>query len=335
MPEKITEIWESVKVFIKDYVIFPLKSLNFIDILDILVLSMLIYVVYKFIKEKRASRLASGVGLLIIIYVLSDLIGMIALSSILKNFYAVGIMAICVIFQPELREVLEEFGSTSINLKKRNKKGKSQTSAFEEATLKVVEEISAAAFEISSKGDGALIVIERASKLKYQMSEGTHVDAVVSRQLLSNIFVNKAPLHDGAVIIRNGRIVSASCKSKTISENDDVLEGLGTRHRAAVRISEISDAIVVVVSEETGTISVANNKLLKRDYNDIGIGGKHKSTDLRDDLFKLMTGRTVEDMVSSSNSGEAELIVDDDLKDMHNDIKGDADSKVKSDSTKA
>lgn len=310
MPDKLTVLWEKMQVFIKDYVIVPLKGLSLIDVIDIVLLAMLTYVVYKFIKEKRATRLALGVGLLIIIYVASDLLGMIALSSILKNFYAVGIMAICIIFQPELREALEEVGSTSINIKKRKKSGMNE----EEATLKMVDEISAAAFEISAKGDGALIVIERFAKLKYQMSEGTPVDAVVSRQLLSNIFVNKAPLHDGAVIIRNGRIVSASCKSKTISENDDVLEGLGTRHRAAVRISEISDAVVLVVSEETGTISVANNKLLKRDYNDIGPGGKHKSSDLRDDLFKLMTGRTIEDMVSSTEVTEAELIVDDELK---------------------
>ena len=310
MPEKLTQFWEKLQIFIKDYVVFPLKSLSFIDVLDILLLASLTYIVYKFIKEKRASRLAAGVGLLIIIYVASDLLGMMALSSILKNFYAVGIMAICIIFQPELREALEEVGSTSINIKKHKKGGVNE----EEATLKVVEEIAAAAFEISAKGDGALIVIERFAKLRYQMSEGTAVDAKVSRQLLSNIFVNKAPLHDGAVIIRNGRILAASCKSKTISENDDVLEGLGTRHRAAVRISEISDAVVVVVSEETGTISVANNKLLKRDYNDIGPGGKHKSSDLRDDLFKLMTGRTIEDMVSAHESTEAELIVDDELK---------------------
>ena len=310
MPEKLTLFWEKLQIFVKDYVVFPLKSLSFIDVLDILLLASLTYIVYKFIKEKRASRLAAGVGLLIVIYVVSDLLGMMALSSILKNFYAVGIMAICVIFQPELREALEEVGSTSINIKKHKKSGINE----EEAVLKVVDEISAAAFEISAKGDGALIVIERFAKLRYQMSEGTAVDAKVSRQLLSNIFVNKAPLHDGAVIIRNGRIVAASCKSKTISENDDVLEGLGTRHRAAVRISEISDAVVVVVSEETGTISVANNKLLKRDYNDIGPGGKHKSSDLRDDLFKLMTGRTIEDMVSAHESTEAELIVDDELK---------------------
>lgn len=313
MSEKIAQIWEFVTEFVDNYVMFPLKSINLIDIIDIILLATLIYVAYnKFIREKHASMLAYGVGLLIAIYALSDLIGMIALSSILKNFYAVGIMAICIIFQPELRETLEEVGSTSINIRK-HKKNRSGND-YDSMMLKTVNEVSAAAFDIAAKGDGALIVLERSGKLKYQMSEGTPIDALVSRQLLSNIFVNKAPLHDGAVIIRDGRIVSASCKSKTISGNDEMLHGLGTRHRAAVRISEISDAVVVVVSEETGTISIANNKLLKRDYNDIGTGGKHKSTDLRDDLLRLMTGKSVADLVSKSGNKEAELIVDDELK---------------------
>ena len=162
----------------------------------------------------------------------------------------------------------------------------------------MVEEVSAAAFELSSKGEGALIVLERVSRLRNQMSEGTVIDAAVSKELLCNIFVNKSPLHDGAVIIRDCRIVSASNKSKTIAENSRRVEGLGTRHRAALKISEVSDAVVVIVSEETGTISVANNKLLKRNYNDIGKRGKHKSGDLRDDLFLLMTGKTVLDMMS-------------------------------------
>ena len=134
------------------------------------------------------------------------------------------------------------------------------------------------------------------------MTEGTKIDALVSRQLLCNIFVNRSPLHDGAVVIRNCRIVAASCKSKTIAEDNDTVEGLGTRHRAALRISEVSDAVVVVVSEETGNISIANNRLLKRDYNDIGKGGKHKSNDLRDDLYKLMTGKNAEDPIIQVNN---------------------------------
>ena len=194
--------------------------------------------------------------------------------------------------------MLEEFGTTASSNFKRIT---SRQTIDENDVMRTVEEISAAAFELSSKGEGALIVIEGADKLRHHMTEGTTIDAVVSRQLLCNIFVNRSPLHDGAVIIRNGRIIEASSKSKTISEDNDAAEGLGTRHRAALRISEISDAIVVVVSEETGNISIANNKLLNRDYNDIGQGGKHKSNDLRDDLYKLMAGKDVQDTELSAN----------------------------------
>ena len=310
MPSNFQTFWENTVKFFQSYVQYPVSNITFIDVLDIVVLSVLIYTIYKFIRERHAARLAMGVGLIVVVYVLSDLLNMIAISSILKNFYAVGIMAICVIFQPELRDALENVGSTSAYFKKKAKRA----SGEDEKILNMVEEISAAAFELSAKGEGALIVIERFGRLRNQMSEGTKIDAIVSRQLLCNIFVNKSPLHDGAVIIRDGRILAASSKSKTISDNNDVLEGLGTRHRAALKISEVSDAVVVVVSEETGTISVANNKILKRDYNDIGVGGKRKSTELRDDLFKLMTGKTVEDMVSNTVK-EDHLILNDELRD--------------------
>ena len=314
MPTNFNSLWEKTVKFFENYIVFPISNITFIDVVDIIVLSVLIYTVYRFIRERHATRLAMGVGLIVLVYVASDLLNMIAISSILKNFYAVGIMAICIIFQPELRDVLENVGSTSVYFKKKAKKA----SGEDENVLQVVEEISAAAFELSQKGEGALIVIERFGRLRNQMSEGTKIDAVVSRQLLCNIFVNKSPLHDGAVIIRDGRIVAASSKSKTISENSDVVEGLGTRHRAALKISEVSDAVVVIVSEETGTISIANNKILKRDYNDIGAGGKRKSTDLRDDLFKLMTGKTVQDMVSNT-AKDSTLILNDELRDVEAD----------------
>ena len=286
-------LWAQILEFLGDYIVFPLKNITIVNVMDILVLSLLIYMVYKFVRDRHAGRTVIGLGLLLLLYVVSDIIGMVAINSILSNFYTVGIIALVVIFQPELRDVLEEFGATtSMNLRRI----RTRHTTDDERVLNVVEEISAAAFELSSKGEGALIVVERKARLRNQMSEGTPLDAVVSRQLLCNIFVNKSPLHDGAVIIRDGRIVTASSKSKTIAENDPQLEGLGTRHRAAFKISEVSDAVVIVVSEESGTISVANNKLLKRDYNDIGLGGKHKSNDLRDDLFKLMTGKSVADM---------------------------------------
>ena len=282
--------WEWIVEFFNDYIVFPIKNINIVNVIDVLLLSGLLYVIYKFIRDRHAFRILIGFGALIGLFIISDIFDMIAINSILQTFYAVGIIALCIIFQPELRDMLEEFGTTtSANFKRIT----NRQTVTDDDTMLMIEEISAAAFELSSKGEGALIVLERTGRLRNQMSEGTPVDAIVTRQLLCNIFVNKSPLHDGAVIIRDGRIVSASCKSKSISEDNDMAKGLGTRHRAAIRISEVSDAVVVVVSEETGNISIANNKLLNRDYNDIGKDGKHKSNDLRDDLYKLMTGKNI------------------------------------------
>lgn len=309
MPTEKVSVWSRFVEFFTDYVIFPFTNQNFtvIYLIDILLLAALLYMAYKFIRDRHAGKTLIGLGVLFLIYIISDLLDMVAIHSIFKNFFTVGILAVVVLFQGELRDVLDEFGASASSnferIRNRHSDGDSQL-------LATVEEISAAAFELSAKGEGALIVIERGNRLRNQMSEGTPIDAVVSRQLLCNIFVNKAPLHDGAVIIRDCRIVSASCKSKTISENDELTEGLGTRHRAALRISEISDAVVLVVSEETGTISIANNKLLKRHYNDVGQGGRHKSSDLRDDLFKLLSGKDVTDI---SGKPDAEALRSDEI----------------------
>ena len=297
MFEPIIAVWETVVDFFNDYIVFPIVNINVINILDIAILAYMLYLLYRFFRDRNAFRIIMGVAALVLIYIVSDVLGMVAMNTILKTLYTAGIVAICVIFQPELRDMLEEFGtSASSNIKRIA----NRQTEDENDILQTIEEISAAAFELSSKGEGALIVLERAGRLRNQMTEGTKVDAVVSRQLLCNIFVNRSPLHDGAVIIRDGRIAAASCKSKTIAEDTDAVEGLGTRHRAALRISEVSDAVVIVVSEETGNISVANNRILKRSYNDIGKGGEHMSTDLRDDLYKLMTGKSVDDPTSTA-----------------------------------
>ena len=291
-------IWDNIVGLFRDYVWFSVSQITLVDVIDILLLSGLIYIVYKFIRDRHAGRAVIGLGLLLLLYIISDIFDMVAINSILKNFYAVGIIALCVLFQPELRDVLEEFGATTSDNIKRFR---NRHITDDERILNYVNEICMAAFELSGKKEGALIVIERQGHLRNQMSEGTPIDAIVSRELLCNIFVNRSPLHDGAVIIRDGRIVCASSKSKTIAENGPMVDGLGTRHRAALKISEVSDAIVVVVSEETGTISVANNKLLKRHYEKESV---HKAGDLKDDLFKLITGRTFLEGKSGNTEGD-------------------------------
>lgn len=308
MFNNIINFGETVVNFFKDYVIFPIINISFINILDMILLTVLLYLLFNFVRDRHALRLLTGIGFFVFLYIISDVFDMVATNSILQTFYTAGIVALCIIFQPELRDMLESFGTTASTsfMRITNKQ-----TVDENDVLHAIEEISAAAFELSSKGEGALIVIERAGRLRNQMTEGTKIDAIVSRQLLCNIFVNRSPLHDGAVIIRDCRIVAASSKSKTIAEDNDAIEGLGTRHRAALKISEVSDAVVVVVSEETGNISIANNRLLKRDYNDIGKGGKHKSNDLRDDLYKLMTGKNVDGPISpidGEKSAEGNII---------------------------
>ena len=163
-----------------------------------------------------------------------------------------------------------------------------------------LQPIVTACTEMSLTKTGALIVLAQKSDLLDIIDSGIKVDARVSVPLLENIFFKNAPLHDGAAIIMDNRVMAAKCILPVTQSN--VPKSYGTRHRAAIGITETSDAVVVVVSEETGNISIANNRLLKRDYNDIGKGGKHKSNDLRDDLYKLMTGKNAEDPISPINN---------------------------------
>lgn len=283
--------WLQIAEFFKDYVLYPLANITLVNVFDILILAFLLYIVYKFIRDRHAAKTVIGLSLLILLYILSDIFDMVAINSILQNFYTVGIIALVVLFQPELREVLEEFGeTTSSNLKKITQRPTSD----DEKTLALVEEICAATDDLASKKVGALIVIENGESLDGQLFQGTRIDAIVSRQLLCNIFVDKSPLHDGAVLIRDGRIEQASLKSVTIAQKVPGYPGIGTRHRAAYKLCEMGNAVIVVVSEETGHISVAHKKVLKRGYQDID--GKAKEYNLRDDLFLMLTGKPIADI---------------------------------------
>ena len=253
-------LWDNLVQLFKDYVWFSVSQITFVDVVDILLLSGLIYIVYKFIRDRHAGRAVIGLGLLIVLYIISDIFNMVAINSILKNFYAVGIIALCVLFQPELRDVLEEFGATTSDNIKRFR---NRHITDDEKILHDVNEICKAAFDLSGKGEGALIVIERQGTLRNQMSEGTPIDAVVSHELLCNIFVNKSPLHDGAVVIRENKIIAAAC-FLPLTQNPDLNIELGTRHRAAIGITETSDCVSLVVSEETGKISLSMEGSLTR-----------------------------------------------------------------------
>ncbi len=253
---------EALLNFWKDHIWVYLKDFGLIDALDILVLALVLFFAYKFLRDRRAGKLIIGLGFVSIVLIVSSFIGMNAVNYILRHFYQIGLLAIIIVFQPELRTALEKVGNTPIS----GFREMVSDSRDMKAVLADIEAICDAASDMSRTKTGALIVIERQTKLGEYIKSGVTVNAQLSSFLLRNIFFNKAPLHDGAVIIRNYRVFAAGC-FLPLSTKDDIVKSLGTRHRAAIGLSEISDAIVIVVSEETGTISVAKDGELKRDYN--------------------------------------------------------------------
>lgn len=240
-----------------------LREFSLVDVLDILLLSVFLFFVYQFLRDRRAGKLMIGLGLISLLLIVSSLIGMNAVNYILRHFYQIGLLAILIVFQPELRTALEKVGNTPIT---GLKEWVSDSSRDVKTILSDVDAICDAVCDMARNKTGALIVIERQTKLGEYIKSGVTINAQLSSFLLRNIFFNKAPLHDGAAIIRNFRLFAAGC-FLPLSTKDDIVKSLGTRHRAAIGMSENSDAIVIVVSEETGTISVALDGVLKRDYN--------------------------------------------------------------------
>lgn len=242
------------------YVGEQLKSIRVVDVLDILLVAFVFYYIFQFMRKRRAGKLLVGVVLLIVLLLISEVAKMKALNFILTNVFSVGILSLIVVFQPELRSFLEKVGGTTIfNFK--GKLDKNQDTALKS----VITEVCIAADYFSKTRTGALIVFERETKLGDQSKTGTVVNADVSSYLLENIFFNKSPLHDGAVIISETRLHSAGCLLP-LSSNQDLVREVGTRHRAAIGMSENSDAVVLVVSEETGIISVALEGELMRGF---------------------------------------------------------------------
>ncbi len=244
-----------------EYLWNQLRGIGIVDIIDILLVAFLFYWVFKFVRDRRAGKLLIGVVFLAIILLVSDLLEMRAMNFILTNVFSIGMVAIVIVFQPELRSALEKVGGESL----KNFKGRLDSDE-ETAIRAAISEVSVAAESLSQTKTGALIVFERSTRLGDHIRTGTTIDALTSSFLLGNIFYNKAPLHDGAVIIRDGRVHAAGC-FLPLSSNVEIVKELGTRHRAAIGMSENSDAVVLVVSEENGIISVAVDGELKRGFN--------------------------------------------------------------------
>jgi len=243
------------------YIINQLDSVGIADIFDILIVAFVFYYLFKFVRERRAGKLALGVILILIMLFISELFDMRATNFILRAVVNVGLIALLIVFQPELRSMLEKMGGESLKGFK-GKLDKSTATHYKN----IIGEICYAVEGLSSNRTGALIVIEGTTKLGDVIKTGTLINGDISAFLIGNIFYDKAPLHDGAVIIRGLKILAAGC-FLPLSTNPDIVKDLGTRHRAGIGMSENSDAAIIIVSEETGIISVATNGELKRGFN--------------------------------------------------------------------
>lgn len=272
------------------------STIRFSDIVDILIVAYLIYNVIMLIRKTNSYRLAQGVLLILIALWLSGVLKLTMFNRILQKTVELGLIALVIIFQPELRRLLERMGSKALP----------RFGAKPLETLgmdNVISQTIAACTQLSATKTGALIVFERSVTLDEQMRSGTIINSDVTAELLKNIFYPKAPLHDGAVVIRDGRIAAAGCVLP-LTSNTNLSPDLGTRHRAGIGMSENSDAVVVIVSEETGSISVAIGGMLKRHLtsetlskllcNELMPAPEEEEKNRRAPLLELLRGRRKE-----------------------------------------
>lgn len=249
---------------IRDSIFSIIKTIEFVDIIDIILLAYIVYIFLKLIRETRAGQLVKGIVLIFAAYVLCRLARLKAVTYILSQTLDIGFIAMLIIFQPELRRALEKVGRTKIGLRYLGFGEDADT--LTQKWSGAIDAICDSCVELSSTFTGALIVVERQVRLGEQIETGTILNATPSKEIFGNIFYPKTPLHDGAVIMRDGKILAAACFLPKPQKEELVNKELGSRHRAAIGMSENSDAVVVVVSEETGQISVAMNGVLTRDY---------------------------------------------------------------------
>ncbi|MEG1992809.1 MAG: diadenylate cyclase CdaA [Acetivibrio sp.] len=284
---------EAIKIFLSKYfTLLTLPTIGLTDILEILIIAFAIYHIIIWVQKTRAWMLVKGVIVLLIFSMIALLLDMKAILWIFRNTIGVGITAIIIIFQPELRKALEQLGrrnyfSSIIPFD-------DQKDKYERYSERTINEIVKAVFEMAKTKTGALIVVEREVPLNEFERTGIVLDSVISSQLLINIFEHNTPLHDGAVIVRGNRIVSATCYLP-LSDNMELSKELGTRHRAGVGVSEVSDGITVIVSEETGKVSIAAEGEIIRGVDGdflkgFLVNGQKKSSDAK--KIKLWRRRT-------------------------------------------
>lgn len=261
--EFITSFFDKIYAYWNQF-LFAVKNISLFDILDILIMAFIVYKAIEFLRDTRAGQLVKGIALLILAFFLATAFNLASLKWLLTRVIDYAIIVIAIIFQPELRRLLEKVGRSNISFL-----GKQQNEDEESIHVKhCIDAVCQAATIMSDKRIGALIVFERQTMLGEIVNTGTVMNAEASYELICNVFFPKSPLHDGAMIIRDGMICSAGC-ILPLTANNNLNSQLGTRHRAAIGMSENSDAIVLVVSEETGTISLARNGKIQRDLNNV------------------------------------------------------------------
>ncbi len=240
-------------------IIYALSNIRFFDILDIVVIAFIIYKAIEFLKETRAGQLVKGLVVLLVAFAIARWWELAVLNWLLSAVIDSAIIALAVIFQPELRRILENMGHTKLARSQMLDKDA-------EHLLNAIDSIGRAAGLMQEKRIGALIVFEKRTQLGEIINTGTVIDAETSVSMVNNIFFPKSPLHDGATIVRDGRLFAAGC-ILPLTQNNTLSSQLGTRHRAAIGMSENSDAVVLVVSEETGNISIVENGQIERGFN--------------------------------------------------------------------
>ncbi|CRZ33332.1 diadenylate cyclase [Herbinix hemicellulosilytica] len=251
---------EAIKRFLYDYRI-SIPKVYITDIFEIIILAFLIYHVVKWIKNTRAWTLVKGIVVIMLFWFVAVIFNLNVVKWIISNTIDVGIIAILIVFQPELRKALEQLGQKNIvrsilifdEVKDKNERFSDET----------IDEIIRATFELARNKTGALIVIEEDISLQEFENTGITLDSAISSELLINIFERNTPLHDGAVIVRGNRIAAATCYLP-LTDNKQLSKELGTRHRAGIGISEVSDCLTIIVSEQTGKVSIAREGKLIR-----------------------------------------------------------------------
>lgn len=283
---------DTIKSFIENSKAWlSIPDIALIDWIEILIIAYLVYHIIIWVKDTRAWMLLKGIVVILIFSLAASLLHLSVILWILSNTINVGIIAIIIVFQPELRRALEQLGRK--NLVMSIITFDEQKEKNERYSEKTVSEIIRATFELAKTKTGALMVLEQEIVLNEYVRTGIVMDSVVSSQLLMNIFEHNTPLHDGAIILRNDRIVAATCYLP-LSDNMDLSKELGTRHRAGVGISEVSDSITIIVSEETGSVSLAIGGKIIRDVDQDALRSKlteNKKKTPNAKKFKIWRGK--------------------------------------------